>query len=123
MLRWIGRRPDLWLPAVLAPMVAVLAYWIVSTPTGRLFFSWPDGGVWSNMIAWLLGLAVGALTTYYLRDHVGRRLSAWMHRHSPDREAVQEAHEAMHAAHQIVADVYRAVNGGEDHPLAPGGQA
>ena len=80
--------------------------------TYRMYFSWPNGLVWSSVFAWLLGLAMGAFVTWYLRDRIGQKATAWWHSHNP-------MHESQDAIHQIVADIYVAVNGGEEHPLAP----
>lgn len=43
----------------------------------RLFFAWPDGGTWSNTIAWLEDDALALFAVWYFRNHVGRRLAGW----------------------------------------------
>jgi hypothetical protein len=64
--------------------------------TFRLFFAWPEGGTWSNTLAWLEDAAIAVLVTWYFRDHVGKRLSVWWHHHQEthmnDRDAVMRQH-------------------------------
>jgi hypothetical protein len=47
----------------------------------HLFFSWPAGGTWSNMIASLEWVAVAGAAVWLFRDRIGRRLAAWWHKH------------------------------------------
>lgn len=49
--------------------------------TWGLFFSWPAGGTWSNMIASLEWVVVAGITVWCFRDRLGRRLAAWWHKH------------------------------------------
>lgn len=49
--------------------------------TFRLFFAWPQGGTWSNTIAWLEDAALGGFFIWYFRDKVGQRLARWWHQH------------------------------------------
>ncbi len=78
--------------AVLA--AAALLSWLGSGfPTFRSFFAWPAGGTWSNTLAWLEDLGIAASVAWYFRDHVGRSLAAWWHRHhAPHLQAQLDAH-------------------------------
>ena len=69
------------------------ALWLSGNPTFRLFFAWPNGGTWSNTIAWLEDAFFGALFMFIFRDRVGKRLAAWWHRHTtPHLEAKLAEH-------------------------------
>jgi hypothetical protein len=81
----------------------------------RFWFNWPLGWIWGNLYAAGIGAFIAWLVMHYGKERVGRRVGVWLHRHNP----VTEAQEATHV---IVADIYRAVNGGTEHPLAPGGR-
>lgn len=67
----------------LALVAAVIIGSVIGSrfPTFRLFFGWPDGGTWSNTIAWLESLALAGFAIWYFRDHVGKSLAAWWHHH------------------------------------------
>jgi len=45
------------------------------------FFAWPDGGVWSNVLAMPLCGLLAALAAFLVRDRLGRALRSWWHRH------------------------------------------
>lgn len=61
--------------------------------TFRLFFGWPVGGTWSNTFAWLEDGGLALFFLWYFRDHVGRRLAAWWHKHhGPHLQAQLDAH-------------------------------
>lgn len=83
---------------VLAAAVA-LSVWASRFPTFRLFFSWPQGGTWSNAIEQAEGAAVITLIGWAARDQIGRKLAAWWDvHHGPHavkrhRQALRE-HEA-----------------------------
>lgn len=47
----------------------------------HLFFGWPDGGTWSNMIASAEWVIVAAFLLWLFRDRIGRRLVRWWHKH------------------------------------------
>ncbi len=49
--------------------------------TWHLFFAWPAGGTWSNMIASIEWVAVAGVFMWLFRDRIGRRLAAWWHKH------------------------------------------
>lgn len=78
---------------------AALCAWASQFPTFRLFFGWPQGGTWSNAIEQAEGAAVIALIGFLGRDHIGRKLAAWVHKHygphavEQHRQALRE-HEA-----------------------------
>ncbi len=65
------------IPAAVAVMVALLWRY----PTFRLFFAWPSGGTWSNMIASLEWVGIGAFAVWLFRDKIGPRLAGWWHEH------------------------------------------
>lgn len=46
-----------------------------------LFLAWPDGGVWSNVLAMPLCGVLAGLAAYLGRDHLGRALRQWYARH------------------------------------------
>lgn len=46
-----------------------------------LFFSWPAGGTWSNMIASFEWAIVAFTCIWLFRDHIGRHLAKWWHKH------------------------------------------
>jgi type VI protein secretion system component VasK len=94
---------------------------------GRIFLTWPNGSIWSNMFASIWWVMIAVFCTWYLRDHIGRRLAAWWSKHHPQKDAlknlareVAEAKAHALAARHIANDTYKAVNGGEDHPMAVG---
>lgn len=45
------------------------------------FFAWPNGGVWSNVLAMPLCAAAAAIAAYLGRNHLGRALRPWVRRH------------------------------------------
>lgn len=47
----------------------------------QAFFGWPDGGVWANILAWVIGLVLAGACGWLFRDHIGRHLAAWLHHH------------------------------------------
>lgn len=73
-------RDDL-LALALVLAAAVLCYLGSRYPTFRLFFAWPNGGTWSNTLAWLEDGGTALFVLWYFRDHVGKRLAAWWHLH------------------------------------------
>lgn len=78
-------------------LVTACVLWLSGNPTFKLFFAWPEGGTWSNTIAWLEDAFFGALFMFFFRDHVGKRLAAWWHRHTtPHLEAKLETKLAEH---------------------------
>jgi len=110
------RRLELLLPAVLVVAVVILMVYLDHTSaTYRSFFSWPNGSTWSNLIEQVEGIVIGVFLTWYLRDHIGKSVAAWMHRNSPER---QEIHQASVDALHVVVDLYRYVTG-DEHPKAP----
>ena len=47
----------------------------------HLFFAWPAGGTWSNMVASAEWIAFAGVSGWLFRDRIGRRFAAWWHRH------------------------------------------
>jgi hypothetical protein len=45
------------------------------------FFAWPDGTAWSNVAAMPLCGVLAGLAAFIFRDHIGRALSGFWHRH------------------------------------------
>jgi hypothetical protein len=74
-------RRRLAIAAVIAAVIAGLAAWGAQFATFRLFFSWPQGGTWSNAIEQAEGALVIVLGGWVGRDHVGRKLAAWWAKH------------------------------------------
>lgn len=76
-----------------------------------LFFSWPQGGAWSNVAAMPLCGALAALAAFLVRDRLGRALSGFWHRHFGHRGEL-DALNARLDAHADLLD-----------PSTPGGLA
>lgn len=70
----------------------------------KLFFGWPGGGTWSNLLASAEWLAVGAGGVWLFRDRIGRKAAAWWHKHHHEHaiaahlEALRRHEEAMKEA-------------------------
>lgn len=47
----------------------------------RVFFAWPNGGTWSNTIAWLEDDALALFAVWYFRNNVGKRIARWWSQH------------------------------------------
>ena len=45
------------------------------------FFAWPDGSAWSNVAAMPLCGVLAGVAAFIFRDHLGRALSGFWHRH------------------------------------------
>lgn len=113
---------------LVGPLVLYLVpFFLDKLSTGRVFLAWPGGSLWSNMIASLWWVLIVAWTTWYFRDHIGKRLAGWLAKHHPQKNAFQHLEARLNeatahalAARHIANDTYKALNGGEDHPLAPG---
>lgn len=56
--------------------------WLSENPTFKLFFAWPNGGTWSNTIAWLEDAFFAALFMFIFRDNLGKRIAGWWTRHT-----------------------------------------
>jgi hypothetical protein len=61
--------------------VAVVFRWSLHFPTFRLFFGWPAGGTWPNLIEQAEGVVLGAGMVWLFRDRVGKHLAGWWHKH------------------------------------------
>ena len=46
-----------------------------------LFFRWPDGWVWSNVVAMPVCAVMAALAAFVAREQIGRALRGWLGRH------------------------------------------
>ena len=46
-----------------------------------LFFAWPNGGAWSNVVAMPVCGVIAGVVTFVFRDHLGRAVKGWWHRH------------------------------------------
>ena len=55
-----------------------------------VFFAWPDGGAWSNVIAMPVCGFIAALFAFLFRDHIGRAVRGWWHRHLGHRAELDE---------------------------------
>lgn len=75
------------------------------------FFAWPNGSAWSNVVAMPLCAVVTLLAAFVFRDHIGRALSGFWHRHFGHR-AELDALNARLDAHADLLD-----------PSTPGGLA
>ncbi len=87
-----------------------------------LFFSWPSGGAWSNIVAVPPCAVLAAVLAFIFRDRLGRAISGWHRRHLGHGRELAEIRELAARAHRIAADTYRHQTGSE-HPDAPGGPA
>lgn len=63
--------------------------------TFLLFFAWPGGAVWGNVGAMPLCGTVAAVTAFFFRDHLGRALRSWWHRHLGHRAELEEIRAAL----------------------------
>ena len=59
------------------------------------FFAWPGGGVWSNVIAMPLCGVLAGVAAFIFRDHIGRAVSSWWHRHFGHRDEIAAIHERL----------------------------
>jgi hypothetical protein len=111
---------------ILAAMIA----WLWNFATFRLFFAWPDGGTWSNTIAWLEDAAISSLVVWAFRNHVGRRLAKWWDeltdphlqtRLDDHKEKVVEAVTVKLDEHheQIIQTINGHLNNGNGHDAPP----
>lgn len=55
-----------------------------------LFFAWPGGGVWSNVLAMPACGVIAAVAAYLGRDKLGRAISSWHHRHFGHRAELDD---------------------------------
>lgn len=68
-----------------------MVVWSWRSPTFRLFFAWPTGGVWPNFVQAALWVAGAAFLGWFWRDHLGRGLVGWLGRHHAARSGKQLA--------------------------------
>lgn len=57
-------------------------------PVWRLFFGWPAGGTWSNMIASLEWAVIATVAIWLYRERIGPRLAGWWQKHAGTHEHV-----------------------------------
>jgi hypothetical protein len=60
-----------------------------------VFFAWPDGGAWSNVIAMPVCGLIAGLFAFLFRDHIGRAVRGWWHRHLGHRAELDEIRERL----------------------------
>ena len=60
--------------------------------TFLLFFSWPQGAVWGNVGAMPVCGLIAAFFAFVFRDHIGRALKGWWHRHLGHRDELDRLH-------------------------------
>ncbi len=82
--------------------------------TFLLFFSWPDGGAWSNVAAMPLCGVVAVVFAVFFRKPAAR----WWGRHFGMHADLAEIRELAARAHRIAADTHHRITG-EHHPDAP----
>lgn len=57
------------------------------------FFAWPGGGIWGNVLAMPVCGLIAGLAAFVFRDHLGRAIKGWWHRHlghKDDLDAIRE---------------------------------
>lgn len=57
-----------------------------------LFFAWPGGGAWSNVVAMPVCGVLAGIAAYLLRDRLGRALKGWWHRHLGHKDDLDAIH-------------------------------
>lgn len=55
-----------------------------------LFFAWPNGGVWSNVWAMPVCGVIAGVVTFIFRDHIGRAVKGWWHRHLGHKDDLEK---------------------------------
>lgn len=87
-------RDDVVALAIVA-LVVGLAFFGSRFHAFRVFFAWPDGGTWSNTVAWIEDGLIAVFVTWYFRNNVGRRLARWWNEHRIDHVAghIQDLHD------------------------------
>lgn len=85
-------------------------------------YLWVDFGlpVWPNVGAMPVCGVLAAVFAFLFRDHIGRVLRTWWHRHFGHADELAEIRDLAARAHRIAADTHRHVTG-RHHPDAPGG--
>jgi hypothetical protein len=68
------------------------------------FFAWPDGTAWSNVAAMPLCGILAGVAAFIFRDHIGRALSGFWHRHFGHRDEL-DAIRARLDAHADLLDL------------------
>lgn len=60
--------------------------------TFLLFFGYPNGAIWGNVWAMPVCAVIAGAFAFVFRDRLGRRLSAWFHRHFGHRDELDRIH-------------------------------
>lgn len=68
------------------------------------FFAWPDGTAWSNVIAMPVCGLIAGVAAFIFRDHIGRAVSGWWHRHFGHGDAL-DAIQAQLDGHAVALDL------------------
>lgn len=63
--------------------------------TFLVFWSWPDGAAWSNVIAMPACGIAAFVAAFIFRDHIGRALKSWFARHFGHGAALDAIHERL----------------------------
>ena len=61
----------------------------------RLFFGWPNGAIWGNVWAMPVCGVVAGVFAVVFRDHIGRALRSWLHRHLGHRAELDQIRERL----------------------------
>ena len=55
-----------------------------------LFFAWPNGGAWSNVIAMPVCGVIAAVFAVVFKERLGKAISGWWHKHLGHRPELDE---------------------------------
>ena len=71
--------------------------------TFLLFFAWPGGAAWSNVVAMPVCGVLAGVAAYLLRDKLGRAVRQWHKRHFGHHDELDAIREKL-AAHEDLLD-------------------